>query len=96
VAIVLLISLQVLGGTVDGIFAVINEELQDNKVELAENGEETPKCPTGWDLIANSQTKKNGQNVDANSDGMICRKQLPGKGNGNTNLNANVKDNNGG
>ena len=53
------------------------------------------KCPTGWSLVANHQTKKKGQSVDANGDGMICLKNLPGGGNGNTDDTQNVKDNNG-
>ncbi len=52
-------------------------------------------CPNSWTLIADTQTKKNGQSVDANGDGKICRFEIPGRGNGNTNANNNVKDNNG-
>lgn len=52
------------------------------------------ECPKGWDLITNVQAKKNGQDVDANNDGFICFKDIPGQGKGNTNQNANVKDNN--
>lgn len=51
-------------------------------------------CPSGWNLISNTSTKKNGQNVDANGDGLICEKDIPGNGKGNTNKNTNVKDNN--
>jgi len=62
--------------------------------------EETPPglCPNGWDLIPTTEEiskKKKGQSVDANGDGMICRKDIPGGGEGNTGQNKNVKDNNG-
>jgi Flp pilus assembly pilin Flp len=55
-------------------------------------------CPNGWDLLpvtVEISTKKKGQSVDANGDGMICRKDIPGGGEGNTGQNKNVKDNNG-
>jgi Flp pilus assembly pilin Flp len=51
-------------------------------------------CPTGWDLVAAGPTKKNGSNADANGDGLVCQKQIPGQGNGNTGQNTNIKDNN--
>ncbi len=53
------------------------------------------ECPSGdWYLVEEGQNKKNGQNVNQNGDYYICDKQIPGGGNGNTNQNNNVKDNN--
>lgn len=62
-------------------------------LDVYDDGDRT--CPTGWNLIPNNSTKKNGQDVDANGDGLICEKDIPGNGKGNTNQNTNVKDNNG-
>ncbi len=62
-------------------------------LDVYDDGDRT--CPTGWRLIPNNSTKKNGQDVDANGDGLICEKDIPGNGKGNTNQNTNVKDNNG-
>lgn len=58
-----------------------------------ENPKKIGDCPNGWDLIIAGQTKKNGKEVDSNQDGFICRKDIPGKGKGNTGQNQNVKDN---
>ena len=53
------------------------------------------ECPSGdWYLVEEGQDKKSGQNVNQNGDYYICDKQIPGGGNGNTNQNNNVKDNN--
>ena len=62
-------------------------------LDVYDDGDRT--CPNGWRLIPNNSTKKNGQDVDANGDGLICEKDIPGNGKGNTNQNTNVKDNNG-
>ena len=53
------------------------------------------ECPEGnWVFGEPSNTKKNGQNVDANQDGRICDKDIPGDpGEGNNGENHNVKDN---
>ena len=69
-------------------------ELADEEED--ENSGGVGTCPNKWELIgAGSLSKKNGQNVDANGDGFICQFNIPGQGNGNTNQNSNVKDNNG-
>jgi len=83
----------VLGTGTSDLLTNSSYELQDNEKLVAN---EPGTCPTGWDLIANSSvdTKKKGQDVDANADGWICRKQIAGLGEGNTGNNTNVKDNN--
>ena len=53
------------------------------------------ECPSGdWGLVDDGQYKKNGQNVNVNGDTKVCLKDIPGGGNGNTNNNSDVKDNN--
>lgn len=76
------------------------ELLTDGAVELADNAKtvanSTGSCPNGWDLVANSSVdpEDGGQDVDANNDGWVCRRVIPGMGEGNTGNNTNVKDNN--
>jgi len=95
VAIVLMISFQFVGQATVSLLGVVGEEFMDNQIVVADDGTSiSSQCPTGWDLVPNNETKKKGQNVDANNDGMICRKQILGLGEGNTGNNANVKDNN--
>jgi hypothetical protein len=56
------------------------------------------ECPSGdWQMTSaeGALPKKNGQDVNQNHDNYICDKGIPGGGNGNTNQNHNVKDNNG-
>ncbi|MFW2383443.1 MAG: Flp family type IVb pilin [Acidimicrobiales bacterium] len=90
-------SVQVLGSSIRGEFQDAQGALgtAEPPVTLAfdESGDPGP-CPTGWNLIPATLTKKNQQSVDRNGDGLICRKNIPGGGNGNTNQNQNVKDNN--
>jgi len=125
IAIVVLVSVQVLGGTVTSLFNVdelsaapLQAEEEDPEAKTGaplalsdsapsespaaapvpvsqEATEEPSECPTGWMLVPNNMAKKNGQDVDANGDGVICLKDIPGKGKGNTNANQNIKDNNG-
>ncbi len=108
-----MVGLQILGNVVDGqlvtaivALAQIEEEPEEPEAGVPDGSDPeaaagTGTCPTGWTLAVNAtNTKKNGQNVDANGDGLICRKEIPAKGKGkgkggNTNLYANVKDNNG-
>ena len=57
------------------------------------------ECPSGdWTMTEITDKaalpKKNDQDVNANQDEFICDKGIPGGGNGNTDLNHNVKDNN--
>jgi hypothetical protein len=57
------------------------------------------ECPSGdWGMknVTTQSTipKKNGQEVNANGDDFICDKDIPGGGNGNTDKNHDVKDNN--
>lgn len=89
-------SVNYLGGAVADEFAAVNSVLAFEDVTTTSEAEtsEPNACPNGWNLSAGGQTKKNGQNVDANGDGFICVKDIPGNGKGNTNNNQNVKDNN--
>ena len=98
---VVLMSVQVLGGTVtsmlsvDALAAATTENEEEVAAEKEVAAEEAGECPPGWILVPNNMAKKNGQNVDANGDGVICLKDIPGQGKGNTNANQNIKDNNG-
>ena len=92
-------SVNYLGAAAAGEFGAIGDVLAFD--DAGDEDEATPEeastpneCPNGWNLSAGGQTKKNGQNVDANGDGFICVKDIPGNGKGNTNNNQNVKDNN--
>jgi hypothetical protein len=46
------------------------------------------------DLAANSGERARAEKVDhnGNNDGWVCRKEIPGRGRGNTGENSNIKD----
>ncbi len=95
VVIAIMIALPMIGGALEAELANVNAGFGTAAIDADEGAIEDPRgCPNGWNLIPNNSTKKKGQNVDANLDGLICQKDIPGKGKGNTNLNTNVKDNN--
>ena len=89
VAVAAMLGAQTVGGALSSMIEEAAYQVQDNE-------QVGGTCPNGWDLVDNTVTKKNGQDVDANGDGKICIKDIPGNGKGNTNANSNVKDNNGG
>ncbi len=90
VAMVGFVMVGMLGSTVQGLFVLAEEELQDNII----TDDPALGCPPGWDLVANTVPKKGGGDVDSNGDGMVCRKIISGEGRGNTGGGTNVKDNN--
>ena len=102
VVVMTMVSISVMGPMVSGELAKAGSALAFDDATESTTTTLTPVvappekggCSNGWDLVGAGQTKKNGKNVDANKDGQICRKDIPGKGGGNTGNNQNVKDNN--